>query len=84
MIMEGQRIGDIELGLGLLLLVHGVTGWWWSKQLLWILIYPPPLAKLLLDSLPYVFGGLGTFLVLDGVRRKSQARHSARTSRPKQ
>ena len=74
--MEGRRIDDIEIWIGLLLIVIGFTLWWWSKQLLWILIYPPPWAKLLVDSLPFVLGGLGTLLVIDGVRRKQKDRQN--------
>ena len=70
--MDGERIVDIEIWIGLALIIIGFIVWWWSKQLLWILIYPPPLAKLLLDSLPFLFGGLGTILVIDGVRRKQK------------
>ena len=68
--MEGKRIVDIEIWIGLALIIIGFIVWWWSKQLLWILIYPPPSAKLFIENLPFVFWGLGTLLVIDGVRRK--------------
>jgi hypothetical protein len=60
----------IEIGVGLFLIVIAFILWWWFKQLLWILIYPPPLAKRLIESLPLVLWGLGALLIVDGIRRK--------------
>jgi len=70
--MEGRRIAVFEICVGSSLIVIGLILWWWSKQLVWILIYPPPLAKQLLESLPFVFWGLGALLIVDSVRRKIQ------------
>ena len=71
--MDRKRVIVLEIYVGLLLVTIGCIVWWWSKQLLWILIYPPPLVKQLIDSLPFVLWGLGGVLVIDGVRRKIKA-----------
>jgi len=68
--MEEQRRAIIEIWLGLLLIVIGLIVWGWFRQLLWIMIYPPSLAKQLIESLPFVLWGLGTLFIIDGVRRK--------------
>lgn len=70
--MESRRVAVFEICVGILLIVIGFILWRWSKQILWILIYPPPLAKPLIESLPFLFWGLGALLVVDGVRRKIQ------------
>ena len=67
--MEGERIHVIEICIGLVLIVIGFILWWWSKQLLWILIYPPPLTKQFIEGLPFVFWSIGALLIIDGVRR---------------
>ena len=71
--MDGKRTIIIEICIGLLFIFLGFILWWWSKQLLWILIHPPPLVKLLIESLRFVLWGLGSLLVIDGVRRKIKA-----------
>jgi hypothetical protein len=69
--MEGKRIAIFEFCIGILLIALSFAFWWWSKQLVWILIYPPPLAKQLIEGLPFALWGLGALLVVDGLRRKS-------------
>jgi hypothetical protein len=69
-IMAKKRVMFVEICIGLLLIIIGLIVWWWSRQLLWILIYPPPLTKQLIESLPIICWGLGILLVMDGVRRK--------------
>jgi hypothetical protein len=70
--MEGNRVAVIEIFVGLFFIIIGFISWWWSAQLLWILIYPPPLAKWIIESLPFVFWGLGALLIIDGVRRREK------------
>jgi hypothetical protein len=67
--MDSERVYVIEICTGGVLIVIGFILQWWSTQLLWILIHPPPLAKQFVDSLPFVFWMLGTLLVGDSVRR---------------
>jgi hypothetical protein len=67
--MEGERIHVIEVCTGVVLIVIGFILYWWSTQLLWILIHPPPLTKQFLDSLPFVFWIIGALFVVDGLRR---------------
>jgi len=59
----------IEFFLGLLLIVIGSISLWWSRQLVWIQIYPPPWEKQLIEALPFAFGILGALLMIDGVRK---------------
>jgi len=59
----------IEFFLGLLLIVIGFILLWWSRQLAWIQIYPPPWEKQLIEALPFAFWILGVMLMIDGVRR---------------
>jgi hypothetical protein len=68
--MEGKRVGVIEIDIGCLFIMLGLFVWWWVTHLLWILIYPPPLAKQVLDSLPFVCWIVGALLLLDGIRRQ--------------
>ena len=49
--MQSKKIMIIELFSGFLLIVIGFILWWLSKQMLWILIYPPPLIKQLFEIL---------------------------------
>jgi len=59
----------IEVSLGLILIVIGFILLWWSRQLVWIQIYPPPWEKQLIESLPWIFWILGALLIIDGLRR---------------
>ena len=70
--MNGKGKIIFQICIGSSLVCIGCIVWWWSMQLLWILIYPPPLVKQIIDSLPYIFWGLGVVLVIDGVRRKNK------------
>ncbi len=67
--MSDERKHFIEICTGLVLIVIGFLLDWWSKQLLWIKIYPPPLAKQIIEVLPFFFWGLSALLIVDGVRR---------------
>jgi hypothetical protein len=44
--------------------------YWWSRQLLWIMIYPPPIEKQIMDISPYVVGILGVILIIDSLRKR--------------
>lgn len=68
--MDKKRVIFYEICIGLLFIGIGFIVWWWSTSLLWILIYPPPLAKQFIESLPFVCWGLGTLLLIDSMRRK--------------
>jgi hypothetical protein len=74
--MNMKSVIGFESCIGLLLIIIGFIVWWWSTHLLWILIYPPPLAKQLIDGLPFVFWSLGALLFIDGMRRKIKDRTS--------
>jgi len=67
--MESKKTQLIEFFLGLLLIVIGSILLWWSRQLVWIQIYPPPWEKQLIETLPFAFWILGALLMIDGVRR---------------
>ena len=70
--MEKKRVIFFEIGISILFIFTGFFVWWWSNQLLWILIFPPPLAKQLIEIMPFICWGLGILLTLDALRRKSQ------------
>ena len=67
--MNSKRAPFVEVAAGLLLVVTGFILWLWSKQLVWIQIYPQPLAKSLIEIVPFIFWATGTVLVVDGFRR---------------
>ncbi|MCW4041394.1 MAG: hypothetical protein NWE83_11680 [Candidatus Bathyarchaeota archaeon] len=67
--MSFQRKYIIRFGIGGILIVIGLILHWWSTQLLWILVYPPPFAKQLLEILPYVFWIIGVVLVIYNLRK---------------
>lgn len=68
--MDKKRIMFLELCVGALLILTGLFVWWWSKQLFWIAIYPPPLEKQIIETIPFISWGLGILLLLDVSRRK--------------
>ncbi|MCK5628210.1 hypothetical protein KAI12_01975 [Candidatus Bathyarchaeota archaeon] len=68
--MGAEQTWVFEAVLGAFLVVVGFVLWWWSRQLVWILIYPPPLSQIVIEALPFVFWGLGVLLIIDSVRRK--------------
>jgi len=68
--MEKKRIMFLELVVGDLFFITGIFVWWWSKQLFWISIFPPPLEKQIIETIPFVLWGLGILLLLDVLRRK--------------
>jgi hypothetical protein len=68
--MKSEKALVLEVAAGLLFVVTGFILWWWSTHLVWIQIYPPPLEKTIIESLPLVFWTIGILLVADGFRRK--------------
>jgi hypothetical protein len=68
--MEKERVIYIETCASLILFVAGFFIWWWSQQLVWILIFPPPFEKQLIESMPYICWGLAILIILDALRRK--------------
>ena len=68
--MKSKGAPFFEVATGVLMVVIGFILWWWSKQLIWIQIYPQPIAKSLIESAPLVFWVTGVILVIDGFRRK--------------
>jgi len=66
--MSGKRVAIIELFIGLVLWIIGAAVYWWSRQLFWILIYPPPIEKQILDVLPYVIWIFGIVMIIDSIR----------------
>ena len=68
--MKSKRAPFFEFIAGVLMVVIGFILWWWSKQLSWIQIYPQPIAKSLIESVPLVFWATGVILVIDGFRRR--------------
>ncbi|UCG45310.1 MAG: hypothetical protein JSV58_00580 [Candidatus Bathyarchaeota archaeon] len=77
--MKDERLANIEISLGVLLVTAGLILWWWSRLLLWILVYPPPMAKTLVEDLPIAFWGLGALLIVDGIRRRQHAHATKRS-----
>ena len=67
--MGQKRIMIVEMAVGLSLLLIGFTVYWWAQQLVWILIYPPPVEKQILDVAPYLISLIGVVIVLDSIRR---------------
>jgi hypothetical protein len=67
--MEFKRAYIAEICVGLLFVVIGFIILWWSKQIVWIQIYPPPWEKRFIESLPFLFWIIGALLILDGLRR---------------
>ena len=70
--MEKKRVIFFEIGISILFIFTGFFVWWWSNQLPWILIFPPPLAKQLIEIIPFICLGLGILLIFDVLRRNSQ------------
>ena len=67
--MNQRRVAAIQLFVGIALLCVAAIVYWWTTQIYWIAIYPPPYQKQVLGALPYVISGLGIVLILDAVRR---------------
>ncbi len=70
--MDNEKKHFIEICTGFILIVIGFLLDWWSKQLVWIEIYPPPIAKQIIEVLPFLFWGLSALLIVDGVRRMTE------------
>ena len=60
---------SIEICSGLGAIVLGLALYLWSKQVLWIAIYPAPFTKQIIEALPVVFWSISVLLIVDGVRR---------------
>ena len=67
--MELKKVHVIELIAGLALIILGLVVYWWASQLFWILIYPPPILKIIIDILPFILWLIGVVLILDSIRR---------------
>jgi len=67
--MEIKKVYIVELIAGFVLIIIGLLVYWWASQLFWILIYPPPTLKIILDILPYILWLIGAVLILDSIRR---------------
>jgi len=67
--MEKEKVIIIEVFASLLLTVTGLVLWWWSQQLVWILLYPPPLEKQIIENVPFIFWGFSIIFILDALRR---------------
>ena len=68
--MRVRKTTIIEGLIGLALLMLAAVLYWWSRQLVWIMIYPPPIEKQIMDISPYVVGILGVILIIDSLRRR--------------
>lgn len=67
--MMFKRKPFFEVAAGSLLVAIGFVLRWWSTEVVWILIYPQPLAKYLIEIIIRVFWAIGVILVIDGLRR---------------
>ncbi len=67
--MERKNVIFLEIFVCLFLVIVGFFFWWWFQQLMWVQIYPPPLAKQLIDIIPFICWGLGILIILDALRR---------------
>ena len=67
--MEKNKVVVIEILASLTFIVTGLFVWWCSQQLVWIQIYPPPLAKQFIDIAPFFFWGFDILFILDALRR---------------
>lgn len=59
----------VEIFLGIVFVVAGIYVCFWAAKTVWIMIYPPPKEKQIIEALPYLFWLIGVFLVGDGIRR---------------
>ena len=66
--MTRERYVIIEFFVGVIMLAVGAVIYWWKSKLYWIMIYPPPVEKQVMDVVPYIFWIVGLILV-DSVRR---------------
>jgi len=74
LIISSKRVAIVELLIGLAFLIVGVAVYWYARQLFWMMIYPPPIEKQILDVLPYVTWTIGAVLVLDSIKRFFRSR----------
>ncbi|MFH0848853.1 MAG: hypothetical protein V1857_05075 [archaeon] len=56
-----------EMTMGIVIVIIGVVIESWARHLYWIQIYPPPLAKQILDALPGIFWIAGGMIAADGL-----------------
>ncbi len=62
----------MEISIGIAMSVIGLLIEFWLKQLLWILIFPPPLGRQVLEALPVIFLVFGGALIVDVVYRSAR------------
>jgi hypothetical protein len=67
--MEKKKVIIIEIFASLLLMGTGLFVCWWSQQLVWILIYPPPLEKQIIEIIPFICWGFSILFIVDALRR---------------
>ena len=67
--MDEKKSRILELLIGVIIIITGFFVWWWSQQLVWIQIFPPPFAKMIIEIIPIIFWGLGIMFILDALRR---------------
>lgn len=67
--MKKTEVQYIEIIIGLFLITLGVLIHWWSKKLVWIMIYPPPIQKQILNILPHLLWAISIVLILDCIRK---------------
>jgi len=67
--MKKDEVQYVEIIIGLFLITLGALIHWWSKKLVWIMIYPPPIQKQILNILPYLLWTIGIVLILDYIRK---------------
>ncbi len=67
--MDNEKRSLMEICAGFIFILLGFLLNWWSKQLVWIELYPPPIAKQIIEVIPFFFWTLSALLIVDGVRR---------------
>ena len=68
--MPRKRYVIIEFFVGVIMLAVGAGIYGWKSQLIWTMIYPPPVEKQVLDAVPYLFWIVGLIFIVDSVRRR--------------
>lgn len=64
-----QKLILIEIILGVIFVVAGIFVYIWARNLVWILIYPPPWQEQVIEIAPYFLWMTGFILIIDGIRK---------------